>query len=183
MAVSLLIRCERDGCGTKSPSPESPGGSQLCSAVYLLHLRRQCAVVSSEPRGPPHPPVLHYFRDKERWKIKCHDSPCRTPQFTAHFLFADYRLRHLLLCCVAQCSPGTCSLYTNPPWAQPLLQPQSHREATTGHLQCLMLLTYISTVLTTDTFWPYRLWTLVFIFPSPHVSPSALETSNWELAE
>ena len=67
--------------------------------------------------------------------------------------------------------------------AQPLLQPQSHREATTGHLQCLMLLTYISTVLTTDTFWPYRLWTLVFIFPSPHVSSSALETSNWELAE
>ena len=67
--------------------------------------------------------------------------------------------------------------------AQPLLQPQSHHEATTGHLQCLMLLTYISTVLTTDTFWPYRLWTLVFIFPSQHVSPSALETSNWELAE
>ena len=67
--------------------------------------------------------------------------------------------------------------------AQPLLQPQSHHEATTGHLQCLMLLTYISTVLTTDTFWPYRLWTLVFIFPSQHVSLSALETSNWELAE
>ena len=69
------------------------------------------------------------------------------------------------------------------PGAQPLLQPQSHHEATTGHLQCLMLLTYISTVLITDTFWPYRLWTLVFIFPSPHVSSSALETSNWELAE
>ena len=67
--------------------------------------------------------------------------------------------------------------------AQPLLQPQSHPEATTGHLQCLMLLTYISTVLTTDTFWPYRLWTLVFIFPSQSVSPSALETSNWEPAE
>ena len=67
--------------------------------------------------------------------------------------------------------------------AQPLLQPQSHREATTGHLQCLMLLTYISTVLTTDTFWPYRLWTLVFIFPSQSVSPSALEASNWEPAE
>ena len=31
--------------------------------------------------------------------------------------------------------------------AQPLLQPQSRFEATTGHLQCLMLLTYISTVL------------------------------------
>ena len=41
--------------------------------------------------------------------------------------------------------------------AQPLLQPQSHHEATTQHLRCLMLLTYISTVLTTDTFWPYRL--------------------------
>ena len=67
--------------------------------------------------------------------------------------------------------------------AQPLLQPQSHHEATTGHLQCLMLLTFIRTVLTTDTFWPYRLWTSVFIFPSQHVSPSALETSNWELAE
>ena len=59
--------------------------------------------------------------------------------------------------------------------AQPLLQPQSHREATTGHFQCLMLLTFIRTVLTTDTFWPYRLWTLVFTFPSQHVSPSALE--------
>ena len=67
--------------------------------------------------------------------------------------------------------------------AQPLLQPQSHREATTGHLQRLMLLTFISTVLTTDTFWPYRLWSLVFIFPSQHVSPYALETSNRELAE
>ena len=67
--------------------------------------------------------------------------------------------------------------------AQPLLQPQSHHEATTGHPQCLMLLTFIRTVLTTDTFWPYRLWTSVFIFPSQHVSPSALETSNWELAE
>ena len=67
--------------------------------------------------------------------------------------------------------------------AQPLLQPQSHREATTGHFQCLMLLTFIRTVLTTDTFWPYRLWTLVFIFPSQHVSPSTLETSIWELAE
>ena len=62
--------------------------------------------------------------------------------------------------------------------AQPLLQPQSHREATTGHFQCLMLLTFIRTVLTTDTFWPYRLWTLVFIFPSQHVSPSARETGN-----
>ena len=69
-------------------------------------------MVSSEPRGPPHPPVLRSFRDKARWKIKCHDSPYRTPQLTAHFLFADHRLRHLLLCCAAQCSPGTCSLYT-----------------------------------------------------------------------
>uniref|UniRef100_A0A4W2D5F7 Ig-like domain-containing protein n=1 Tax=Bos indicus x Bos taurus TaxID=30522 RepID=A0A4W2D5F7_BOBOX len=67
--------------------------------------------------------------------------------------------------------------------AQPLPQPQSHREATTGHLQCSSVLIFISTVLTTDTFWPYRLWTLVFIIPSQHVSPSALETSNWELAE
>ena len=47
----------------------------------------------------------------------------------------------------------------------------------------LIFLTYTGTVLTTDTFWPYRLRTLVFIFPSEHVSPSALETSNWELAE
>ena len=69
--------------------------------------------------------------------------------------------------------------------AQPLFQPQSrcgHLHAT-GHLQRLMLLTFISIVLTTDTFRPYRLWTLVFIFPSQHISPSALETSNWELAE
>ena len=135
-------------------------------------------MVSSEPWGPPHPPVLHSFRDKAGWKIKCHNSSYRAPQLTAHFLFADHRLGHLLLCCAAQCSPGTCSLYSNPPWAQPLLQPQSHREATTGHLQWLMLLTFISTVLTTDTFWPYRLWTLVFIFPSQHVSPSTLETGN-----
>ena len=47
----------------------------------------------------------------------------------------------------------------------------------------LIFLTCTGTVLTTDTFWPYRLRTLVFIFPSEHVSPSALETSNWELAE
>ena len=132
-------------------------------------------MVSSESWGPHHPPVLHYFRDKAGWKIKRHNSPYRTPQLPAHFLFTDHRLGHLLLCCAAQCSPGTCSLYTNPPGAQPLLQPQSHREATTGHFQCLMLLTFIRTVLTTDTFWPYRLWTLVFTFPSQHVSPSALE--------
>ena len=140
-------------------------------------------MVSSEPRGPPHPPILHSFRDKAGWTIKRHNSPHRAPQLPAHFLFADHRLGHLLLCCTAQCSPGTCSLYTNPPGAQPLLQPQSHREATTGRLQCLMFFTYISTVLTTDTFWPCRLWTLVFIFPSQSVSPSALETSNWEPAD
>ncbi|XFF81926.1 hypothetical protein AB1E18_008145 [Capra hircus] len=28
-----LFWCERDGCGAESPSPESPGGSQLYSAV------------------------------------------------------------------------------------------------------------------------------------------------------
>ena len=89
------------------------------------------------------------------------NSPYRTPQLPAHFLFADLRLRHLLLCCAAQCFPSTCSLHTNPPRAQPLPS-QSHPETTTGRLQCLMLLTYISTVLTTDTFWPYRLGPLVF---------------------
>ena len=41
--------------------------------------------------------------------------------------------------------------------AQHLLQPQSHREATTGHLQCGLFLTCTGTVLITDTFWPYRL--------------------------
>ena len=161
MTVSLLIRCERDGCGAESPSPESPGRSQLYSVVSFLHLRRRCAVVSSELRGPPHPPYLHSFRNKAGRKIKRHDSPYRTPQLPAHFLFADLRLRHLLLCCAAQCFPSTCSLHTNPPRAQPLPS-QSHPETTTGRLQCLMLLTYISTVLTTDTFWPYRLGPLVF---------------------
>ena len=43
----------------------------------------------------------------------------RTPQLTAHFLSVDHRLGHLLLCCAARCSPGTCSLYTN---LQPRLQ-------------------------------------------------------------
>ena len=133
VTVSLLfIRCARDGCGAESPSPESPGGSQPYSAVWFLHHPRQCAVVSSEPRGLPHPPVLHSFKDKAGWKIKCHHSPQRSPQLTAHFLFVDHRLGLLLLCCAAWCSPGTCSLYTNPPGAQPLLQPQSHREAPQG---------------------------------------------------
>lgn len=104
------------------------------------------------PGGPPHPPGLRSFRDKAVWKINGHDSPYRTPQFTAHFLFADHRLRHLLLCCAAQCSPGTCSLYTNPPRAQPLLQPQSHREATKGHLQCLVFLMNIGIGITTSAF-------------------------------
>ena len=67
--------------------------------------------------------------------------------------------------------------------AQPLLQPQSRCEATTGHLQCRLFLTYTGTVLITDTFWPYRLWTLVFIFFSQSIFPSVLETSNLELAE
>ena len=140
-------------------------------------------MVSSEPWGPPHPPVFRSFRDKAGRKIKGHDSPCRTPQLTAHFLSADHGLGHLLLRRAARCSPGTYGLYMNLPGAQPLLQPQSHREAPTGHLQCFMLLAYIRTVLPTDTFWPYRLRTLVFIFPSQHVSTSALETSNRELAE
>ena len=33
------------------------------------------------------------------------------------------------------------------------------------------------------SYWPYRFETLVFIFPSQSVSPSALETSIWEPAE
>ena len=104
---SFLIRCARGGCGAKSPSPESPGGSQLQPT--------ECELVSSELWGPHHTAVLHSFRDKAGWKINGHHSPYRTPQLTAHFLFADHRLRHLLLCCAAQCSPGTCSLYSNPP--------------------------------------------------------------------
>ena len=64
-------------------------------------------------------------------------SPLRRPQTWA------------LLCCAARCSRGTCSLYTNPPGAQPLLQPQSLREAITRYLHCLVFLTYTGTVLTT----------------------------------
>uniref|UniRef100_A0A8C6CWJ2 Ig-like domain-containing protein n=1 Tax=Moschus moschiferus TaxID=68415 RepID=A0A8C6CWJ2_MOSMO len=56
-------------------------------------------------------------------------------------------------CAVEHSAPQAPAASTQTPCgAQPLLQPQSHSEATTGHLQCLMLLTYISTVLTTDTF-------------------------------
>ena len=47
----------------------------------------------------------------------------------------------------------------------------------------LHVLTCIRTILTTDTVWPYRLRTLVSISRSQSVSPSSLETSNWELAE
>ena len=39
-------------------------------------------------------------------------------------------------CAAAQCSPGSCRLYTNPSRGSAPLQPQSHHEATTGHLQC-----------------------------------------------
>uniref|UniRef100_A0A8D0XU96 Ig-like domain-containing protein n=1 Tax=Sus scrofa TaxID=9823 RepID=A0A8D0XU96_PIG len=60
--------------------------------------------------------------------------------------------------------------------AQPHLQPQSHHEATTGHSHCLLFLTYTGTGLNTDTFWPYRFGTFLFIFPSQSVSPSALES-------
>ena len=60
--------------------------------------------------------------------------------------------------------------------AQPHLQPQSHHEATTGHSHCLLFLTYTGTLLNTDTFWPYRFGTFLFIFPSQSVSPSALES-------
>ena len=35
--------------------------------------------------------------------------------------------------------------------AQPLLQPQSHHGATTGHSHCSLFLTYTGTVLATDT--------------------------------
>ena len=41
----------------------------------------------------------------------------------------------------------------------PSFSQQSHCEATTGHLQCWLFLIYTGTVLITDTFRPYRLWT------------------------
>ena len=48
--------------------------------------------------------------------------------------------------------------------AQPLLQPQSHRDAVTRYLHCLVFLTYTSTVLTTNTFWPneFGIWSFPF---------------------
>ncbi|KAM7224644.1 hypothetical protein CapIbe_024269 [Capra ibex] len=42
--------------------------------------------------------------------------PALSLQEGASYTLQCHRLRHLLLCCTAQCSPGTCSLYSNPPW-------------------------------------------------------------------
>lgn len=82
-----------------------------------------------------------------------------------------------------QCPPGTCSLYTNLSWAQLRLQPQSHHKIPTQPLHSLMFLTHTGRVLTTDTFGPYRLETLVFIFPSQSTPLPALYPSHLELAE
>ena len=48
--------------------------------------------------------------------------------------------------------------------AQPLLQPQSHRDAVTRYLPCLVFLTYTSTALTTNTFGPneFGIWSFPF---------------------
>ena len=48
--------------------------------------------------------------------------------------------------------------------AQPLFQTQSHHDAIIRYLYCLVFLTYTSTVLTTNTFWPNEcgIWSFPF---------------------
>ncbi|XDB54690.1 hypothetical protein AB1E18_008152 [Capra hircus] len=162
---------------------------RLAGAVLGLLLARVCCVRGVDVEQSPQGLSLHEGASytlqwtKRDGRLKAttvpaerrsslHISSSQTTDSGTHFCAAQHS---------APQAPAACTQTLR--GAQPLLQPQSHREATTGHLQCLMLLTFIRTVLTTDTFWPYRLWTLVFIFPSQHVSPSTLETSIWELAE
>ena len=75
--------------------------------------------------------LIHLFSvpsgTKQEGRLKATTVPAECRSSLHIFLFADHRRGHLLLCCAARCSPGTCGLYTNPPGAQPLLQPQSHR--------------------------------------------------------
>lgn len=76
VTVSLfLIRCERGGSGAESPSLESPGRSQFHTVVQIFHFCGHCAVVSPKSWWPTHQPVLHSFRDKAEWKLKCYDRP------------------------------------------------------------------------------------------------------------
>lgn len=100
MTISVfLVRCERAASGAESSSLESPGRSQFHTVVQLFQLCDQCAVVSPKFWGPTHQPVLHSFRDKVEWKLKCYEKG--PPQFIVYFLFSDHRLSHLFLCCGA----------------------------------------------------------------------------------
>uniref|UniRef100_A0A671DQ93 Ig-like domain-containing protein n=1 Tax=Rhinolophus ferrumequinum TaxID=59479 RepID=A0A671DQ93_RHIFE len=69
-------------------------------------------------------------------------------------------------------APAACTQTLS--WAQLLLQPQSHHKIITQPLHSLILPTHIGRVLTTDTFGPYTLETLVFIFPSQSTPLPAL---------
>ncbi|KAB1277034.1 T cell receptor alpha variable 22 [Camelus dromedarius] len=60
--------------------------------------------------------LIHLFSVASGTK---HDGRFSATTHLEHFLFPDHRLGDLLLCCGAQCSPGTCSLNTNPQRAQP----------------------------------------------------------------
>ncbi|CAO2591008.1 hypothetical protein LEMLEM_LOCUS6105 [Lemmus lemmus] len=91
----------------------STGGKECRAAVQLFHLCKPNAVVSPKSWGPPHQPVLQSFWNKAEWKTEVHDSHSGTPQLFVHFLLSDHRLRHLFLCYDPQCSPHTCSQYTN----------------------------------------------------------------------
>ena len=135
------------------------------SYLYCVHLGRQYAVVSSEaPRGRLI--LLIYIPSgtrqggrlnattvlKER-RSSLHVSSLRTTDSGTYF------------CAVQHCAPRAPAACTQTlRGAQPLLQPQSHRDAVTRYLHCLVFLTYTSTVLTTNTFWPneFGIWSFPF---------------------
>ena len=79
--------------------------------------------------------------------------------------------------CAVQCgapqAPAACTHTLR--GAQPLLQPQSHHDAVTRYLHCLVFLTYTGTVLTTKTFQPNEFGIWSFPFRISPIFPSALE--------
>ena len=79
-------------------------------------------------------------------------------------------------CAVQRSAPQAPAACTHTlPGAQPLLQPQSHHDAVTRYLHCLVFLTYTGTVLTTKTFQPNEFGIWSFPFRISSIFPSALE--------
>lgn len=120
---------------------QNPGGS-LINLFYI-------------PSGTKVNGTLTATTDPKERNSSLHISSSQTTDSAVYFCAAGHSVPQ---------APAACTQTLS--WAQLLLQPQSHHKIPTQPLHSLMFLTHTGRVLTTDTFGPYRLETLVFSFPS-----------------